>query len=169
LWLDDSLPGLLATAQDAQKTLKEAKNDLEKAQAATQKQRDDNNKRPKLQPGEVGRVKTLENIEKKKQKVFADAAIKPKDEIILKLAESVDFVARQGELYTQKIIQAMCIDAMKQSLGSGQARTLLGGDFSVAAPNLRSGVKTITVRLLQGTESTGRRRARINSCFPVLN
>jgi hypothetical protein len=167
--LDDGLLRLLTTAQEAQEVRQKAVAALQKTQTQikTQKEANDNSK-TKVEPNKVKAVKVLQNIAKKQQDAVDKAALKPKDEAIIELAQSVDFVARKGELYTQTIIKAMCADAMKQSLGGSQGR-LLPGDFIVSAPNLRSGVTTLTVRLLQGVETGGLGRPSINTCFPVLS
>jgi hypothetical protein len=165
LWMDDGLPALLTTAQAAQTKLATAQTALEKAQKDVAAQEAFIAKQKTANKQAATKLKTLQNAEKNKQADVKDAAIKPKDQIILNLEKSIDFVARKGQLYTQKGIQAMCVDAMKQSFAKGGGK-LQGGDFTVAATNLGSG-SSITVRLLPGKESNGQRRDRINSCFPV--
>jgi hypothetical protein len=168
LWLDDGLLRLLTTAQTAQQDLQKEVTALETIQQEVKaRQKNIAETQGKVEKNKLTIVKSLQNKAKNQQEVVDKAALKPKDDAIIKLAQSVDFVARKGELYSQTNIKAMCVDAMKQSLRVNNGR-LLGGNFIVDAPNLRSGVKTITIRLFQGKEKDTPQRPRINSCFPVL-
>jgi hypothetical protein len=164
LWMDDGLPALLTTAQAAQTRLATAQTALEEAQKQVAAQEAFIAKQKKATKQAANRLKTFQNAEKNKQADVKDAAIKPKDQIILNLERSIDFVARKSQLYTQKGIQAMCVQAMASSLKKNGE--LKDGEYVVDASNLGEGRK-ITVRLLAGREIDGQRRARINSCFPV--
>jgi hypothetical protein len=166
--MDHGLLALLTTAQAAQASLATAQTALEQAKnnVATQKAFIAKQKTASKQA--ATQLKRFQNVEKTKEAAVKAAAIKPKDQIILNLQQSIDFVARETQLYTQAMIQTMCVDAMMQSFKAKESGgKLLDGKYTVAAENLGPG-GSIEVRLLAGNEDDGQRRPRINSCFPVL-
>jgi hypothetical protein len=167
--MDDGLYHMATTALAAKKTLDDAQTALQTAKNAVATQQAFNDKSTKpVKDALVKKLKTLQQTEKTKQTAVdnANKAITPKDQVILKLNQSVDIAKHKAQLYTQPAIQNMCIDAMKQSLAANGGKLVGDVEKKVAAPNLGSG-GSITVRLLKGTDA--KNRARINSCFPLLH
>jgi hypothetical protein len=162
--MDEGLSGLFTKAQAAQRKLADAEALLTAAKNKVKAQEEANSRQKNgVQPQLQKLLRAAQGKRVEAEAAFAAATIPDKDKLILNLAASTNFPTRTRELYNVAGIEAMCIDAMQQSLALEENKGhLKGGKFSVLAKNLLGGSSFIDVQLLQGSSN------RINSCFPVL-